>query len=139
MVAEMQKLRESGEDKVAAQIRALLGFKGGLPRLKSELIQLATLLHIKVEGNDRIDTLKSKIIPVVQTLKGEVVKKPECKNSSSGSGGGDRSKVEEAVNIPEPVPRPILDQRRVEFQHDQLQAVANAVTAMVAPQLQAAS
>ncbi|CAJ1448249.1 unnamed protein product, partial [Effrenium voratum] len=129
MVAEMQKLRESGEDKVAAQIR----------RLKSELIQLATLLHIKVEGNDKIDTLKSKIIPVVQTLKGEVVKKPECKNSSSGSGGGDRSKVEAAVNIPEQVPRPILDQRRVEFQHDQPQALAKAVTAMIAPQLQAAS
>ena len=48
--------------------RTLIGPRGGLPTLKSDLVKLAALLHVEVKDKDTIATLKEKMKGVVGAL-----------------------------------------------------------------------
>lgn len=69
LVAETQRLLQATEADRELRLRALLGPRGGLPRLKSELVELAVLFRLEVKEDDRIEDLKSKIEPMVKLLK----------------------------------------------------------------------
>ena len=45
--------------------------RGGLPRLRSELVELATLLYVDVEDKDTVEKLKAKVSPVIDMIKGD--------------------------------------------------------------------
>lgn len=69
LVAETQRLLQATEADRELRLRALLGPRGGLPRLKSELVELAVLFRLEVTEDDRIEDLKAKIEPMVKLLK----------------------------------------------------------------------
>lgn len=52
-----------------AEARSLIGPKGGLPSLRTDLVRLASLLHVEVGPQDTIPQIKEKVKPIVDVLK----------------------------------------------------------------------
>lgn len=67
-VNETLELLKMSKEKQALQLRSLLGPRGGLPRLKNELMQVAVLLHVEVNPDDTVDTLRLKLKEPVLSL-----------------------------------------------------------------------
>jgi hypothetical protein len=63
---EAKKAMEQGRQEEA--VRALLGPRGGLPHLRTDLVKLAHLLHLEVGEKDTIEILKGKIKPMLSIL-----------------------------------------------------------------------
>ena len=66
-VEQAKKL--NSEAKREAEARTLIGPRGGLPSLRSDLLRLAALLHVPIEESDTVDKLKEKVKPMIATLK----------------------------------------------------------------------
>ena len=81
VVVETQRLLQLTQEEKSMQLRALLGPKGGLPRLKDEILKVAALLNITTSGDDTVEVLKSQISPMVK----ELLSKPSPHPKSSGA------------------------------------------------------
>eukprot|EP00913_Durusdinium_trenchii_P008699 g8172.t1 len=66
----MRLLQMSREDRTQ-QLRALLGPRGGLPRLKDELIKAAALLNEKLDKEATVDQIRKQLQPTVKALIGK--------------------------------------------------------------------
>ncbi|CAK9107120.1 unnamed protein product [Durusdinium trenchii] len=75
------KAKEEGKELQA--VRELIGPKGGLPALKTDLQKLASLLHVSFNEKTTVEQLKAGIKPVVQAL---MAKAPASSMTSSSSG-----------------------------------------------------
>ena len=53
----------------ADHVRQMIGPRGGLPKLKTDLIRLAALCNVEVKPDDTVETLKAKVKPVVDEFK----------------------------------------------------------------------
>lgn len=53
------------------RLHTLIGPRGGLPRLRSELVELCTLLFVDVDDKDTVEKLKNKLAPVILAIKGD--------------------------------------------------------------------
>ncbi len=69
LVEETQRLLKLSDEDQERRLLTLMGPRGGLPWLKSELIELATLLHT-VDPGDTVEVIKMKVKPTVESLKG---------------------------------------------------------------------
>lgn len=67
-VVETRKLLQLSEERQQLQLRALLGPRGGLPRLKDELVKVAILMHVEVTTDDTVETLRQKLKEPVAVL-----------------------------------------------------------------------
>lgn len=74
---QAQKVAASGQREEAA--RALIGPRGGLPSLRSDLIKLAALLQVDVEPRDTVPVIQKKIRPMVDVLKNKGTKASSSK------------------------------------------------------------
>ncbi|CAK9107883.1 unnamed protein product, partial [Durusdinium trenchii] len=52
------------------EARAMIGPRGGLPTLRSDLLRLAALLHVHIGEKDTVPVIKEKLKPMVEALKG---------------------------------------------------------------------
>lgn len=68
LVMETQRLLQLNDADRTMQLRSLLGPRGGLPRLKDELVKTATLLNTKVEPNETVEQLRRRLQPIVKDL-----------------------------------------------------------------------
>ncbi|CAE7480196.1 unnamed protein product [Symbiodinium sp. CCMP2592] len=59
--SEVKEVREE-------RMRALLGPRGGLPRLRAELLELAVLLRVDIEEKDTVETIRKKVTPVARAI-----------------------------------------------------------------------
>ena len=48
--------------------RQMVGPRGGMPTLKQDLVRLATLLHVSLDGDETVEKLKVKIRPTLRLL-----------------------------------------------------------------------
>ena len=55
-------------------VRTLVGPRGGLPSLKADLLRLAALCHVEVSEKDTVEQLKTKVKPIVDSMKDTLVK-----------------------------------------------------------------
>eukprot|EP00434_Breviolum_minutum_P017446 symbB.v1.2.015397.t1/scaffold1144.1/size135540/5 len=68
---EVHRLVNLGEGERLERLQQLLGPRGGLPRLKGELLELAVLLRVETEPTDTIEKLKAKLQPTVALMKSQ--------------------------------------------------------------------
>ena len=69
-IQEIKKQADKDAEKAGrvVALRELIGPRGGLPTLKSDLIKLAHLLDVEIGEKDTIPIIKSKVQPIVQDL-----------------------------------------------------------------------
>ena len=63
---EAQRLLSLGKQERTMQLRALLGPKGGLPRLKEELQKAAALLNTPLSPTATVDEIRKLLQPIVK-------------------------------------------------------------------------
>ena len=63
--------------------RQMIGPRGGLPNLKGDLVRLATLLHVSLNGDETVEKIKGKIRPSLALLKASTP--PESANAKAKS------------------------------------------------------
>jgi len=68
---EVHRLVNLGEGERLERLQQLLGPRGGLPRLKGELLELAVLLRVETDPSDTIEKLKAKLQPTVALMKSQ--------------------------------------------------------------------
>ena len=88
--------RMTQEEERREVARQLIGPKGGLPSLKSDLLRLAALLRVETNAKMTIEELKSLIKPMIETLKG-------VPSDSSSSKAGYKGRVSKAQPSQKPV------------------------------------
>jgi len=67
--AQAQAKKLSSDARREEEARTLIGPRGGLPSLRSDLIRLAALLHVPIEDSDTVEKLKEKVKPMIAILK----------------------------------------------------------------------
>lgn len=65
---KLQAAAEAEKTGRMTAIRQLIGPRGGMPTLKSDLIKLAHLVEVKVDEKDTIPIIRAKVQPVVQDI-----------------------------------------------------------------------
>ena len=68
---ETMRLLQLSREERTQQLRALLGPRGGLPRLKDELVKAAALLNEKVDREATVDQIRKQLQPIVKALIGK--------------------------------------------------------------------
>ena len=68
LVAETLRLLQASDRDREVRLPAVLGPRGGLPRLKSELVELAVLFRLVVKDDDHFEDLKAKSEAIVKFL-----------------------------------------------------------------------
>ncbi|CAE7294222.1 RE1 [Symbiodinium natans] len=74
------------------RVRQLLGPRGGLPRLRGELIQLAALLHVEIKAEDSVAEIAKKVRPTALMMAGK-----SAPASASGSPTAAPSQEDKAI------------------------------------------
>jgi len=100
--AEANQLKDE-KAKVEA-VRSLIGPRGGLPTLRNDLLRLATLLHVEIADRDTIEVLKTKIRPVVESLKGPLAEVKSSRSSTEHFEVGTPTAAAKAKSAPKPPP-----------------------------------
>lgn len=79
-----EKAQAAMKDGTAEQeARALIGPRGGLPTLRSDLVKLAALLHVPLEDKMTVPQIKEKVKPMVDLLKSKPTTSPSKASSST--------------------------------------------------------
>ncbi|CAL1154284.1 unnamed protein product [Cladocopium goreaui] len=100
--AEAKRLKDE-KAKVEA-VRSLIGPRGGLPTLRDDLLRLATLLHVEIADRDTTEVLKTKIRPVVESLKGPLAEVKSSGSSTEHFEVGTPTAAAKAKSAPKPQP-----------------------------------
>lgn len=103
--AQEQALQAEKEGKRVEALRTLIGPKGGLPTLKADLLRLASLLHLKVNEDMKVEDLKNMCRPIVKDLKLD----PSSSKTTSGSSSSQSAADPVAKAAPPTLPRSSQD------------------------------
>jgi len=103
--AQEQALQAEKEGKRVEALRTLIGPKGGLPTLKADLLRLASLLHLKVNEDMKVEDLKNMCRPIVKDLKLD----PASSKTTSGSSSSQSAADPVAKAAPPTLPRSSQD------------------------------
>ena len=102
--AKAEALQLKDEKTKIEAVRSLIGPRGGLPTLRNDLLRLAALLHVEVGERDTIEVLKTKIRPMVESLKGPLAEAKSSKSSTEHFEVGTPSAAAKAKALPKPAP-----------------------------------
>lgn len=99
--AKSEALAAQKAGKQEEQARELIGPRGGLPTLKKDLLRLAALLNLELDGKETVDQLRAKCKPAVDLIKhgGGFSKK-----------GASSAKSSEDSFVAPATPKPLRDQ-----------------------------
>ena len=110
LATETQRLLQLSETDRREQLRALLGPRGGLPRLKDELVKAAVLLNTKLEPDDTVEKIRQKLQPVVKTMMGKAEwNAPPPTSSSSTTAVVPKAKPTVAPSVKSPTKPQVVD------------------------------
>lgn len=121
--AEAKHLKDE-KAKVEA-VRSLIGPRGGLPTLRNDLLRLATLLHVEIADRDTIEVLKTKIRPVVESLKGPLAEVKSSRSSTEHFEVGTPTAAATAKSAPKPqmLEKPNPAQPNAQMSNEELRAL----------------
>ena len=121
--AEAKHLKDE-KAKVEA-VRSLIGPRGGLPTLRDDLLRLATLLHVEIADRDTTEVLKTKIRPVVESLKGPLAEVKSSGSSTEHFEVGTPTAAAKAKSAPKPQPMelPSPVQPEAQMSNEELRAL----------------
>ena len=93
--AQAQAKKLSSDARREEEARTLIGPRGGLPSLRSDLIRLAALLHVPIEDSDTVEKLKEKVKPMIAILKEKSPPLTAVKSAAKSKGARPKSSPKE--------------------------------------------
>ena len=94
--AQAQAKKLSSDAKREEEARTLIGPRGGLPSLRSDLLRLAALLHVPIEDSDTVEKLKEKVKPMIAILKEKSPPLTAVKSAAKNKGARPKSSPKES-------------------------------------------